>query len=333
MSPHRWTKSTFSSANILREGRKKPYTNKKRYKYREFFICSIAFYLEVSWENLKLLLSDVLWQRLSKYGLLTSIISMGIDITWELAGNAHSWALLPPNPPTHGLETLRLAFRNLCFQSPLVNLLYANVWEPLFHRITFGFHPPFFCRYYCYERPWATDSWQISGALRYPSLLTFCWLGFGWKGNISQQKLSFFMWWVKSQNRSPGIGVLYTSFFFSEIDYRLKGKWEKCTGRSHVPLVQLLPIDNILTDCTSVMTKKWTFIQSPKLMQIPPAPNALILYLFVLIACVHSHDHHQARYLHGAKVFSFDEVQFMSFLFLELTYHVRSKTSPGPRSC
>ena len=244
---------------------------------------------------------------------------MGIDITWELARNAHSWVLLPPNPPTHWLEILRLAFRNLCFQSPLVNLMYANVWEPLFYRITFGFHPPFFCRYYCCKRLWATDSWQISGALHYPSLLTFCWVGFGWKGNISKQKLSFFMWWVKSQNRSPGIGVLYT-FFFSEIvwswsNYRMKGNCEKCTGRSHVLLVQFLPIDNILTDCTSIMTKKWTCIQSSKLMQISPVPNALILYMFVFITCVHSHDHYQARYLRGAKVFSFDEVQFMNFSF------------------
>ena len=207
-------KAHFYQPTYWEREEKKPYINTKRYKYREFFICFIAFYLEVSWENLKLLLSDVLWQWLSKYGLLTIIISMGIDITWELARNAHSWVLLPPNPPTHWLEILRLAFRNLCFQSPLVNLMYANVWEPLFYRITFGFHPPFFCRYYCCKRLWATDSWQISGALHYPSLLTFCWVGFGWKGNISKQKLSFFMWWVKSQNRSPGIGVLYTFFFF-----------------------------------------------------------------------------------------------------------------------
>jgi len=79
---------------------------------------------------------------------------------------------------------------------------------------------------------------------------------------------------------------------------------KQCTGRSHVLLVQFLPIVNILTGCTSIMTKKQTFIQSPKLRQISPVLYALILYMFVFITCVDSRDHHHAPLL-GSKSFQF----------------------------
>lgn len=64
-------------------------------------------------------------------------------------------------------------------------------------------------------------------------------------------------------------------------NYRLIGNCKKCTGRSHVLLVRFLPIVHILTDCTSIMTKKWTFLQSPQLKQIPP-----VLHKFLLYVCI-----------------------------------------------